>query len=204
MIRVSRVLPRTFAYRPSILLMRSVAHVEEGNRSSLSVTSLKQSLASDGGHCLGPLRTTAPTLCRCDRVMAFLAKLLCNVEHSQAANIIIIQDATAHMAPSTVAGLSNLQNHLALVSNRPRARDIPTLTKALRAQATNCVRFSAENNDLLEFLGDRLVNLITALIVEEVKVDKCHHTVRLLVRVRGVRGVRVDAIRGVGSSLRRL
>ena len=84
------------------------------------------------------------------------------------------------MAPSTATGLSNLQDHLSLVSNRPRARDIPTLSKALRAQATNCVRFSAENNDLLEFLGDRLVNLVAALIVEEVKVDKCHHTVRLL------------------------
>lgn len=84
------------------------------------------------------------------------------------------------MAPSTATGRSNLQDHLSLASNRPRGRDIPTLGKALRAQATNCIRFSAENNDLLEFLGDRLVNLITALIVEEVKIDKCHHTVRLL------------------------
>src|SRR5882757_4733722 len=87
------------------------------------------------------------------------------------------------MTPSMATGLSNLQDHLSLSSNRPRARDIPTLSKALRAQATNCVRFSAENNDLLEFLGDRLVNLITALIVEEVKLDKCHHTVRLLERI---------------------
>lgn len=31
----------------------------------------------------------------------------------------------------------------------------------------------------MEFLGDRLVNLITALIVEEVKIDKCHHTVSM-------------------------
>jgi len=83
------------------------------------------------------------------------------------------------MTPSTATGLSNLQDHLSLVSNRPRAHEIPTLGKALRAQATNCIRFSVENNDLLEFLGDRLVNLITALIVEEVKLDKCHHTVRL-------------------------
>ena len=83
------------------------------------------------------------------------------------------------MTPSTAAtGLSSLQGHLSLASNRPRGRDIPALSKALRAQATNCIRLSAENNDLLEFLGDRLVNLITALIVEEVKIDKCHHTVR--------------------------
>lgn len=83
------------------------------------------------------------------------------------------------MTPTTATRLSNLQDHLSLVSNRPRARDIPALSEACRAQATNCVRFSVNNNDLLEFLGDRLVNLMTALIVEEVKVDKCHHTVRL-------------------------
>lgn len=88
------------------------------------------------------------------------------------------------MAPSTATGLSNLQDHLSLVSNRPRVHDIPTLSKALRAQATNCIRFSTENNDLLEFLGDRLVNLVAALIVEEVKVDKCHHSVRLLDHIR--------------------
>ena len=32
----------------------------------------------------------------------------------------------------------------------------------------------------MEFLGDRLVNLITVLIVEEVKIDEYRHTVRLL------------------------
>lgn len=98
------------------------------------------------------------------------------------------------MAPSTVTGLSNLQDHLSLVSNRPQARAIPTLNKALRAQATNSVRFSVENNDLLEFLGDRLVNLVTALIVEEVKVDKCHHTVRTLGRVAVFSGVRTHGM----------
>ena len=86
------------------------------------------------------------------------------------------------MTSTTTTGLSKLQDHLSLVSNRPHFRDIPALSK-LRTQATNCIRFSARNNDLLEFLGDRLVNLITALIVEEVKVDKCHHTVRLLEHV---------------------
>lgn len=84
------------------------------------------------------------------------------------------------MALTTATGLSNLQDHLSLTSNRPRPHEIPTLPKRLRAQATNCVRFSVKNNDLLEFLGDRLVNLVAALIVEEVKIDKCHHTVRPL------------------------
>lgn len=93
------------------------------------------------------------------------------------------------MAPSTATGLSNLQGHLSLAANRPRGRDIPILNKALRTQATNCIRFSAENNDLLEFLGDRLVNLITALIVEEVKIDKCHHTVRLVEYIEDLSGV---------------
>lgn len=93
------------------------------------------------------------------------------------------------MAPSTATGLSNLQDRLSLVFGRSQARDIPILSKALRAQATNCIRFSAENNDLLEFLGDRLVNLITALLVEEVKIDKCHHSVRLLGYIRGLAGV---------------
>lgn len=91
-----------------------------------------------------------------------------------------------HMAPSMATGLSSLQGHLSLASNRPRARDIPTLSESLRIQATNCVRLSAVNNDLLEFLGDRLVNLITALIVEEVKIDKCHHTVRILGHIEGL------------------
>jgi len=126
--------------------------------------------------------------------MTFLVKLLCNVEHGWTF-AFHWHDTATHMAPSTVTGLSNLQGHLALVSNRPRARDIPTLSTALRAQATNCIRFSAENNDLLEFLGDRLVNLITALIVEEVKLDKCHHTVRLLVHTKDIPGVRAHWLR---------
>jgi hypothetical protein len=120
-------------------------------------------------------------------------------------NISILGHAVAHiMAPSTATKLSNLQDHLSLACNRPRVRDIPTLSKALRAQAINCVRFSAENNDLLEFLGDRLVNLISALIVEEVKLDKCHHTVRLLRHLNDLMGVRAHIIHNPGSSLRDL
>ena len=82
----------------------------------------------------------------------FLFELL-SVEH--------FHFGTHCMALSTAMGLSNLQDHLSLVCNRPRACDVPLLSKPLCAQATNCVRYSAENNDLLEFLGDRLVNLIT-------------------------------------------
>lgn len=110
------------------------------------------------------------------------------------------------MASTTATGLSNLQDHLSLVSNRPLARAIPILNNALRAQATNCIRFSVENNDLLEFLGDRLVNLITALIVEEVKVDKCHHTVRLLENSVSSLGIRAheNTVGNIGSSFRHL
>lgn len=49
----------------------------------------------------------------------------------------------------------------------------------------------------MEFLGDRLVNLITALIVEEVRIDKCHHTVRLLEHVSVYGGVRAHEMRSV-------
>jgi hypothetical protein len=110
------------------------------------------------------------------------------------------------MAPSTATGLSNLQDHLSLISNRPHVHDIPILSKDLRAQATNCIRFSEKNNDLLEFLGDRLVNLVAALIVEEVKVDKCHHTVRLLDLTKDFfeRVCLCDAIHQLGRSLRDL
>jgi len=55
-----------------------------------------------------------------------------------------------------ITGLPNLLGHLSLASNRPRGRENPTFSKALRAQPTNCIRFSAENINLLEFLGDRI------------------------------------------------
>jgi len=90
-----------------------------------------------------------------------------------------------------------------MTSDRPRSRDIPTPSKALRTQATNCIRLSVENNDLLEFLGDGLANLIMALIVEEVKIDKCHHPVRLLGYLEYLLGVcSLDVIHNAGSSLR--
>ena len=108
-----------------------------------------------------------------------------------------------HDSHATITGLSSLQGHLSLASNRPRGRDIHTPIKALRAQATNCIRLSVENNDFLEFLGDGLVNLITALIFEEVKIDKCHHTVRMLGYLEYLLSVcSLDMIRNVGSSLR--
>jgi len=94
-----------------------------------------------------------------------------------------------HDSHATITGLPNLQGHLSLASNRPQGRDISTLSKALRAQVTNCIRFSAGNNDLLEFLGDRLVKLITALIVEGVKIDECNHTVRLLEYIEYLSGM---------------
>jgi len=42
----------------------------------------------------------------------------------------------------------------------------------------------------LEFLGDRLVKLITALIVEGVKIDEYHDTVRLLEYIEYLSGMR--------------
>lgn len=76
--------------------------------------------------------------------------------------------------------LTGLQDYLTIVSNRPRTRDVPSLSEPLLSQARNSARHSVDNNDLLEFLGDRLVNLVTAVIIEKVSLDKAHHSVRML------------------------
>lgn len=74
--------------------------------------------------------------------------------------------------------LTYLQDFLNQNKNRPSIRDIPSLNNRLLKRARNCIRFSVDNNDLLEFIGDRAVNLVTALLVEKVKLSKSHHTVR--------------------------
>lgn len=44
------------------------------------------------------------------------------------------------------------------------------LSPRMFRQATNSVKHSTENNDLLEFIGDRAVNLACALLVDKDKV----------------------------------
>lgn len=67
---------------------------------------------------------------------------------------------------------------------RPRRRDLPHLDEKLLAQARNCIVGTPENNDLLEFFGDRVLNLYTAELVERSKVSSAHHTVSVTTRRR--------------------
>ncbi|THH12648.1 hypothetical protein EW146_g7501 [Bondarzewia mesenterica] len=82
---------------------------------------------------------------------------------------------TGSDSEKVIRPLTCLQTHLNLVNNRPRTRDIPTLHEPLLTRARNSIRHSHDNNDLLEYLGDRCVNLITALLVDQVRVSKSHH-----------------------------
>ena len=54
-------------------------------------------------------------------------------------------------------------------------KDLPTLAKARLRPAQNSVKRSKDNNDLLEFIGDRVVNLACSLIVDKVKESSDHH-----------------------------
>ncbi|TFY79500.1 hypothetical protein EWM64_g4516 [Hericium alpestre] len=80
------------------------------------------------------------------------------------------------MTASSSKELTCLQDFLNLASNRPKLRDVPKLSNDLLTRVRNSKRHSTHNNDLLEFLGDRCVNLIAAMLVERVRVDKVHHT----------------------------
>ncbi|KII91832.1 hypothetical protein PLICRDRAFT_80058, partial [Plicaturopsis crispa FD-325 SS-3] len=73
------------------------------------------------------------------------------------------------------APLTCLQDYLNQVSYRPRIKDIPSLNTELLERARNCIKHSRNNNDLLEFLGDRVLNLVCALIVEKASIGREHH-----------------------------
>lgn len=70
-----------------------------------------------------------------------------------------------------------LREHFIQHKDRPLPKDVPRLNESLLKRARNCVPRSEENNDLLEFIGDRAVNLICAILVEDVKLSKAHHEV---------------------------
>ncbi|KAH9942047.1 ribonuclease III domain-containing protein [Amylocystis lapponica] len=72
--------------------------------------------------------------------------------------------------------LTDVQDYLNQVKNRPHIRNVPSLNKDLLIRARNGIRHSVDNNDLLEFIGDRALNLIGALLVERDKLSKAHHT----------------------------
>lgn len=48
-------------------------------------------------------------------------------------------------------------------------------------RARNSKKLTQDNNDLLEFIGDRVVNLACALMVEQVKFSSEHQMVRYIV-----------------------
>ncbi|KAK7042481.1 hypothetical protein R3P38DRAFT_2890713 [Favolaschia claudopus] len=67
--------------------------------------------------------------------------------------------------------MSLLQDYL----NSPKHKtshplQFAVLSTSLLHQATNCIKNSPENNDLMEFIGDRFVNLTCALLVDKEKV----------------------------------
>lgn len=59
----------------------------------------------------------------------------------------------------------------------PKIRDVPQLHPDLLNRVRNAIPWSADNNDLLEFIGDRAVNLHCAILVEDIKLSKAHHRV---------------------------
>lgn len=73
--------------------------------------------------------------------------------------------------------LTALQHYFGLISNRPHPKDVPSISEPLLTRTRNSRRNSPENNDLLEFVGDRCVNLVVALLVDKVRVSWRHHIV---------------------------
>ncbi|PFH51131.1 hypothetical protein AMATHDRAFT_3268 [Amanita thiersii Skay4041] len=56
-------------------------------------------------------------------------------------------------------------------------KTLPLLEASRRKKALNSMRHSKDNNDLLEFIGDRVVNLACTLLVDKVKISADHHLV---------------------------
>jgi dsRNA-specific ribonuclease len=75
--------------------------------------------------------------------------------------------------------LTNLHDYLNKHKDKPRIQDLPRLNEDLLKRARNCIPWSVDNNDLLEFIGDRVVNLLCAVLVEDVRLSKAHHRVGL-------------------------
>jgi hypothetical protein len=76
-----------------------------------------------------------------------------------------------HSAPNLVMYLDCQDNWLSLV--------LPSLSDDSRLiRARNSKKDTQDNNDLLEFIGDRVVNLACALMVEKVKYSSDHQMVR--------------------------
>ncbi|KAH8101763.1 hypothetical protein BXZ70DRAFT_74637 [Cristinia sonorae] len=86
--------------------------------------------------------------------------------------VVTVQYTNVRRSPSP--------NHVRDYLNKPHSRvsvkDLPPLPEALLKQARNCIIHTANNNDLLEFVGDRLVNLFAASLVDKMKLNTAHHS----------------------------
>ena len=103
------------------------------------------------------------------------------------------------MSSDETRPLTCLQGRLYLVDYRAQTRNIPTLQDALLARTRNSIRHSPNNNDLLEYLGDRCVNLVIALFVDKVRLNRNHHMVRdvSVFSVLGHKSISMDRSFGV-------
>ncbi|KAL0946073.1 hypothetical protein HGRIS_012346 [Hohenbuehelia grisea] len=77
---------------------------------------------------------------------------------------------------SSRGGLTLLQGYIERVDCE-RLGDLPAINPHLFQQTRNNRRRTPLNNDLLEFLGDRVVNLATAIIAHNHRLDKEHHEI---------------------------
>ena len=73
--------------------------------------------------------------------------------------------------------LTGLQIFFLHDEDRPHFEDMPKLPPALLERALNCVYGTEGNNDLLEFVGDRVLNFYTAELVDTVKITRAHAAV---------------------------
>ena len=88
-----------------------------------------------------------------------------------------INAAVTGRPPHPLDNLNCVQDYLNKSQSRLLLKDVPILPDALLKQSRNCILHSFNNNDLLEFIGDRAVNLFAAVMVEGVSMSQEHHTV---------------------------
>lgn len=88
-----------------------------------------------------------------------------------------ITSSSSHKSSFTPKPSNCVQEFLNVASNRMSLRELPHINASLRKRAQNAIRNVEQNNDLLEFIGDRAVNLVMAIMVEEVKISYAHHKV---------------------------
>ncbi|CAL1709610.1 unnamed protein product [Somion occarium] len=82
----------------------------------------------------------------------------------------------------TGGAVNHVHDYLSKTRTSMLLRDVPNLPTNLLARARGARTNSDENNDLLEFIGDRALNLAVAILVEKNKINRAHHsTVRRVV-----------------------